>query len=255
MNFIIAADTDIGNTRQTNQDSIAVLTADAANTPVAFGVVCDGMGGLAKGELASTTLIHALVSWFKEDFPRLYSQGLDDSVIRREWTEIIRKNNDLIQSYGAQNGFHLGTTAAILLITQNRWFIANVGDSRIYEIGSTVRQLTEDQTVVAQELKYGRITAEQAKRDPRKSVLLQCVGASRVVNPDFFFGTPSPNTVFMLCSDGFRHEISDEEIRSAFSPDVLYDQDSMTANIRRLIELNKERQEKDNISAALIRTF
>ena len=56
MNYIIAADTDIGNVRETNQDSVAALVADTGSGPVAFGVVCDGMGGLAKGELASATL-------------------------------------------------------------------------------------------------------------------------------------------------------------------------------------------------------
>ncbi len=255
MNFIIAADTDIGNTRKTNQDSVAVMVADMGSIPIAFGVICDGMGGLAKGELASSTMIHSMVNWFKNDFPVMYRNGLDDGMIRNVWTTIIRRNNEAIQSYGAQNQLSLGTTIASILITPERYYIVNVGDSRIYEIGSTVKQLTDDQTVVAQELKYGRITPEQAENDPRGSVLLQCVGASRVVNPEFFFGTPLQNAMYLLCSDGFRHKIGNAEIMDFFNASINTDADIMGAHIRQLIEVDKQKQEKDNITAALIRTF
>ena len=255
MNYIIAADTDIGNVRETNQDSVAALVADTGSGPVAFGVVCDGMGGLAKGELASATLISTMVKWFKETLPQTLVTGLDDNVIRAQWTEIIRSSNEVIKSYGTANGYNLGTTIAAILITHHRYYIVNVGDSRIYEITDSVKQPTEDQTVVARELKYGRITEEQAKTDPRQSVLLQCVGASQTVNPEFFFGTPVVNASYMLCSDGFRHQIGDVEMLQYFSPFANGSAEVMTANIRQLINLNKQRMEKDNITAALIRTF
>lgn len=159
-------------------------------------------------------------------------------------------------NYGAERGFNLGTTIAALMITQRRYYIVNVGDSRVYEISSSaVKQLTEDQTVVARELKYGRITPEQAKTDPRKSVLLQCVGASQTVNPEFYFGTPMQNSVYMICSDGFRHEISNDEIYRYFHAENNNSAEMMSSNIRQLIEINKQRMEKDNITAALIRTF
>ena len=80
MNFIIAADTDIGIVRKTNQDSTACLVGQAGDHPFAFGVVCDGMGGLAKGELASATLLNAMVTWFKQEFPVLLAGGIEDSV-------------------------------------------------------------------------------------------------------------------------------------------------------------------------------
>ena len=256
MNFIIAADTDIGNVRQTNQDSAAVLVADTGNGPIAFGIICDGMGGLAKGELASATLINAMVDWFKNSLPQLISTGIDDSVIRNQWTETIRLYNEKIKDYGAERGFNLGTTISAILITQQRFYIVNVGDSRVYEISSnSVKQLTEDQTVVARELKYGRITPEQAKTDPRKSVLLQCVGASQTVNPEFYFGTPIQNSVYMICSDGFRHEITNDEIHRFFCAENNISAEMMSSNIRQLIEINKQRMEKDNITAALIRTY
>lgn len=254
MNFMIAADTDIGVVRNTNQDSIACLVGQTNNSAYAFGVVCDGMGGLAKGELASATLINAMVSWFKTDFPKLLAKGLEDNDIRTQWTEIVRSNNARIMEYGAANGFNLGTTVSAILLTEQRYYIINVGDSGIYEITDCTKQLTEDQTVVAREVKYGRLTPEQAKRDPRKSVLLQCVGATKNVDPDFFFGTPVAGAVYLLCSDGFRHEISDDEMYRFFSASINTTPDLMAGHIRELIEINKQRGEKDNISAALIRT-
>ncbi len=255
MDFLVMADTDIGNTRKTNQDSVSVIVADTSIGPVALGIMCDGMGGLAKGEMASATVVNAMINWFKNDFPKLIDSGIDDGLIRTEWTNIIKNQNELIKAFGVQNKINLGTTISAILLTQQRYYIVNVGDSRIYEIIDNVRQITEDQTVVARELKYGRITAEQAKDDPRNSVLLQCVGASQEVNPDFFFGATVENATYMLCSDGFRHFITDDEIYQNFAPQALLDANTMGANIRNLIELNKSRMEKDNITAALIRTF
>jgi serine/threonine protein phosphatase PrpC len=101
----------------------------------------------------------------------------------------------------------------------------------------------------------GMITPEQAKTDSRRNVLLQCIGASNVVNPDFFYGETLCNAVYMLCTDGFRHEIAPEEIFANFHPDILRDVNTMKINADYLIDLNKQRQERDNISVVLVRTF
>lgn len=255
MKYTFASHTDVGIRKSTNQDSFCIREAETDKGTVFFALLCDGMGGLAKGELASATLLNAMVTWFKQEFPVLLAGGIEDSVIRARWTEIVRSNNETIMAYGAKNGFHLGTTLSAILLTQERYYVINVGDSRVYEIAGAVRQITEDQTVVAQELKYGIITPEQAENDPRNSVLLQCVGASQVVNPDFFFGTPVRNATYLLCSDGFRHKITPGEMAQCFAPQANTNAAQMRANIRALIELNKQRMEKDNITAALIRTL
>ena len=142
-----------------------------------------------------------------------------------------------------------------MLITQNRYYVLNVGDSRAYEISDRVKQITADQTFVAREIALGNMTEEQAKHDERRNVLLQCVGASDEVYPDMFFGETHGNAVYMLCSDGFRHEISADEIFEKLNPDVLLDEYMMNVNAEGLIELNKARKERDNISVALTRTF
>ena len=99
------------------------------------------------------------------------------------------------------------------------------------------------------------MTEETAAHDSRRNVLLQCVGASDEVYPDMFFGDVQTNAVYMLCSDGFRHEISSDEIFEKLQPGVLFDEYAMHNNAQFLIDLNKQRQERDNISVALVRTF
>ena len=255
MNFTVSANSDIGIKRKTNQDSTSVLVAQSSIGPIAFGIICDGMGGLAKGEMASSTLLNALIRWFKEVMPENITAGISDSMIKSQWNRIVLEQNENIKAYGRSQGINLGTTVSAILITQERYFIMNVGDSRVYEIADSVRQLTEDQTVVAQELKYGRITPEQAAVDPRQSVLLQCVGASQNVIPDFFFGTPVQNATYMLCSDGFRHLITEQEMYNFFNANILSSTEVMDRHSLELIEINKQRMEKDNITVALIRTY
>ena len=255
MNFIVAARTDIGIVKTTNQDSLSIRVANTPQGRMVFMVLCDGMGGLDKGEVASASVIYAFDQWFKNELPSLCLAPLEDTVIKEQWTNIVTEQNLTIKKFGGRHGVNLGTTVVAMLITQNRYYVLNVGDSRAYEISDCVKQLTNDQTFVAREVMLGNMTEEQAMVDERRNVLLQCVGASDEVYPDMFFGETHGNAVYMLCSDGFRHEISTDEIWEKLNPNVLLDEYMMNTNAEALIELNKVRKERDNISVALTRTF
>ena len=255
MEYIVSASTDIGIVKNTNQDSLNVKVLSYGDEKIAFAALCDGMGGLEKGEVASANVVHAFHQWVVNSLPGLCEKGIADADIRREWTEIITSYNEKLKIYGKKCAVNLGTTVAAILLTKDRYFITNVGDSRVYEIYEEARCLTKDQTVVAMEVEQGAITAEQAEKDSRRSVLLQCVGASDAVYPDFFFGTPAKDAVYMLCSDGFRHEVSSKEIFEYLQPAKMLNAESMKKNELELIELNKKRKERDNISVITIRTF
>ena len=255
MNFIVSANTDVGTTKSTNQDSLSVMVLNTPQGRMAFAVLCDGMGGLEKGEVASASVIGAFRNWVCSQLPSLTEAPLEDVVIRNQWEQIIAEQNRIIKAYGARHGVRLGTTAVVMLLTQNRYYILNVGDSRAYELTNGVRQITSDQTVVAHEVAMGILTSEQAERDSRRNVLLQCVGASDDVFPEMFFGETKKDAIYMLCSDGFRHEITADEIYEKLQPGVLFNDYTMQQNSISLIELNKQRQERDNISVALVRTF
>lgn len=255
MDFIISATTDVGLTKSTNQDSLSVMTLNTPQGRMVFAILCDGMGGLEKGEVASASVIRAFRGWVTEQLPQLCGAVLEDTVIRSQWEAIIAQQNQTIKAYGARFGVRLGTTAVVMLLTQNRYYILNVGDSRAYELTDGLRQLTSDQTFVAREVALGHMTPEQAERDSRRNVLLQCVGASETVYPEMFFGATRQNAVYMLCSDGFRHEITPDEIYQLLQPNALLDEQTMQNNSTALVELNKQRQERDNISVLLVRTF
>lgn len=255
MNFIISANTDIGIVKRTNQDSLSVKVINTCQGRMAFAILCDGMGGLDKGEVASAAVIRAFDQWIAAELPQLCTVGIEDAVIRKRWEEIVTEMNRKIQRFGARQGVKLGTTAVVMLLTQNRYYILNVGDSRAYELTDHLTQLTNDQTFIAREIALGNMTVEEAEKDERRNVLLQCVGASDEVYPDMFFGDIKENAVYMLCSDGFRHEISPEEIYAGLQPSVLFDETTMNRNTIELIELNKSRNERDNISVVLVRTF
>lgn len=255
MNFIVSGNTDIGLTKSTNQDSLSIKVINTKQGRMVFVVLCDGMGGLSKGEVASASVIRAFDSWTRNELQQLSENPIEDPVIRSQWEKIVSQQNEKIKSYGAGLGIKLGTTLTAMLITQNRYYIINVGDSRAYELYNGLNQITKDQTFVAREVALGNMTEEQAKVDERRSVLLQCVGASEEVYPDMFFGNVQKNAVYMLCSDGFRHEITSEEIYDKLQADKLLNEEMMNNASLNLIELNKQRQERDNITVALVRTF
>lgn len=255
MDFMISAYTDVGIVKETNQDSLSVMILNTPQGRMTFAVLCDGMGGLAKGEVASAAVIHAFRRWATEELPKLCAAPLEDVTIRSQWEKIITDQNELIKTYGARQGVRLGTTAVVLLLTQNRSYLLNVGDSRAYLLRDGLYQLTADQTFVAREIALGHMTPEQALVDPRRNVLLQCVGASERVYPDMFFGDVQPGTVYMLCSDGFRHEITPQEIYEKLQPVRMTDEETMRRSAWELVELNKQRRERDNISVALIKTL
>lgn len=257
MDFIISATTDIGNTKSTNQDSYNARIINTQTGRMAFAVLCDGMGGLSKGEVASASVVKAFCNWVDEKLPVLCENGIDDEVIKNDWCVIATDYNEKIKNYGKKCGLTsgVGTTVTAMLITEHKYYIINVGDTRAYEIMDKVAVLTKDQTVVSREVELGNLTEEQAKYDARRSVLLQCIGASDYVYPDIFIGNTHKDAVYMLCSDGFRHEISNEEIYNYLNPSVMLDKDVMKRNMDTLVQINKQRQERDNITVVSIRTY
>lgn len=253
MSFLISAYSDTGLRKKTNQDAVLVQTAKAGEKPVALCVVCDGMGGLEKGELASAVLIRRFAQWFQEECPALLKNGFVQEKLYEQWNQLVQEQGKLIWDYGTKYGIRCGTTCVSVLLYKNRYYCMNIGDSRAYLINDRVQLITKDQTFVQREMDMGRLTPEQAKVHPQRSVLLQCVGASELIIPDFYSEGLDKQDVIMLCSDGFRHEISEDEFYQSFRPEVLNTEEQMTESIKNLVELNKQRKEQDNITAALVK--
>ena len=168
MDYEIAAQTDVGTVKRTNQDSIMIKRIFTNLGNMVFAVLCDGMGGLAKGELASATGIRAFDKWVNDDLQMICQNGpgyIEDSVIRAQWESIVANQNQKIKQYGAGQGVNLGTTVVALLVTDKRYYLMNVGDSRAYLVNDKLIQLARDQTFVGREIELGHMTIEQAKQN------------------------------------------------------------------------------------------
>ncbi len=258
-----------GAVKPSNQDSFLIKVARTPFGDVALVVVADGMGGLSKGELASAQVVRAMDCWFEEKLPG-YLEAMGSSVsglerlVEAQWNGLVQELNISILQYGKRNHINLGTTFTAMLCVGNRYSVAHVGDSRAYRITEgKAAQLTEDQTLVQRELSAGRITEEEALVHPHRNVLLQCIGASREVVPQVISGNLDKGATYLLCSDGFRHEISEGELAERFAPKAiagLWDSGSeepvryeeVESCIRECVEQVEARGEKDNITAVVL---
>ncbi len=255
MRYLSAAHTDIGLVKKINQDSFTLKIAKTSRYNIAFVVLCDGMGGLKNGELASAFVVNAFSNWFEQVFPEALKTGLDFEVIKKQWNSIAISQSEKISEYGNARGISLGTTLSAILCVNNKFILIHIGDTRIYRLNNSIEQITTDHTFVANEVVHNRMTADQAKTDKRKNILLQCIGASKNIDCEFKTGDIRENDEFLLCCDGFRHEISSEEIFGVLAPELMSSERIMRKSLVDLVNLNKKRNEKDNITAILIKTI
>jgi serine/threonine protein phosphatase PrpC len=255
MDYLKVLLTDVGISRKVNEDSLYVDVIVSENKKALFSIICDGMGGLSEGEVASSSAVRAFYYWSKSNLPEMLKNQIIFEELKCQWDEIIFEQNQILSEYGRRKGIRLGTTLTALLIVDYKYYAVHVGDSRIYEISDGVYQLTSDHSVVARDVRRGNITLEQAKNDPRRNILLQCIGASETVEPEYLTGEAVKDTVFMLCTDGFWHNVTEDEIYSNLNSSELLNEDIMLDRARYMIEINKSRLETDNISIILVRTF
>ena len=252
MNIQIGYFTDKGIRKAIDEDSFVIRTASTAVGPMVMAAVCDGMGGLNRGELASSELVQCLSEWFDETLPVLLSDGLDIDTLRAGIEYELRRQNDRFEAYASRRGFRMGTTAAILLLYCGWAITINVGDSRIYAATNRLVQLTKDQSFVQSEVDAGRLTPEAAAVDPRRNLLLQCIGQSALVTPDILCYPWESGTTYLLCSDGFHHELRPDEICGCIAAAAGQGNEAMSAQLARLGQMVMARGEIDNITALTV---
>lgn len=255
MGFLTAYHTDIGIRKKTNQDALLLKSGKTAKGSVGLFVVCDGMGGLSQGELASATVIRGLSDWFETEMPLLaLKENKDEEIFNNIHAKIVELNEKILD-YGTTKQVKLGTTLTALLVMYSKYYIFHVGDSRAYQMTNELVQLTKDQTFVAREVERGNMTEEQAKQDPRQNILLQCVGAMKELEVECSTGEITEDTVFMLCSDGFYHQIRNEELYEQLNPKAVIDEEYLQQKLIQCVELVKRRQEVDNISILAVKVL
>jgi serine/threonine protein phosphatase PrpC/CRP-like cAMP-binding protein len=241
--------TDLGRKRKKNEDF-------ALNDPVnGLFIVADGMGGGVKGGEASRMAVEGIRSTLFNHMEvlRTFSshptkgnyqkvQELVHRAILGAHANIRAKAREL------NKGDYMGTTVTCLIICGRIGIVAHVGDSRLYRIrDNQVRQLTRDHSLVAERVRRGELTVEEAKSAPGKNVLLQALGVSARIDLDIGFVTLKPGDQFLICSDGLHNYLVQDEIVTVFQEK---DGDRL---IPRLIDCANQRGGKDNITAIAIR--
>ena len=246
--------TDVGQTRKVNQDAALVKVANSRNHGrITMIAVCDGMGGLSKGEVASCKAVRALEMWFHEELPLMQPLTGNElwSAIENSLRRLVVRINTDIRRYGKNKGLTLGTTMTLLLQIGSRYICMNIGDSRIFFVrGGKVSQITRDQSVVQDKLDKGLISEKDALVDAEKNVLSQCIGMLKSPIPQVETGSFDSNTTVVACSDGFWRTITPEEMRLGLCPQMCVTDEDMLSECRKLSDLAVERNEEDNISIA-----
>jgi protein phosphatase len=215
-------------------------------------IVCDGVGGNAKGEVASAESVDLVHSWVKRWRKTLVAHVADPSpensgMVRRLLESAVQSACYMVFGMGQLDPRQKGmsSTLSSLLISANTAYIAQVGDSRVYltRDGKTA-QLTEDHTLVNFRLKLGLITAEEAANSPGKNVITRAVGHQDYVEVDTIDLEIQKGDRFMLCSDGLHGYVLDNEIDGLLKGD-------REAVANRLIEMANERGGRDNITVVV----
>lgn len=250
----VAYYSDKGPRRPVNQDALVIRTADTSGGCLVMAAVCDGVGGMACGDAASSYVVHSLSEWFEQKLPGLLGEEYSFLSVKAGIEYMIRKMSREVEAFADARQRRIGTTLSLLLLVDGHCITANVGDSRIYEVkGEEITQLTKDQSLVQREVDRGNLTAEQARSEDWRDCLLQCVGISAGLAPEIIERGSSSGAAYLLCSDGFRRKLSPEEIRAGiWRAAASGSRERMKEQLAEMARLCMSRGETDNITAAVI---
>jgi len=238
-----AAKTDIGRMREENQDAVGKFPSDSLdmNTPKGqLFVVADGMGGHAGGREASRLAVETIGRvYFAADLPPIESLRL-----------AFREANQAIYDYSVNHPqfYGMGTTCVALVVQNSSVWAAHIGDSRLYRITSDgIEQLTRDHSKVAEMVRRGILTAEEARWHPERSMLYRAMGVKQGIEFDLLNSIPlGTDDRFLLCTDGLTSYVEPEELHDIVMHFPLQ------AACDRLVDLANSRGGHDNITVQIV---
>ncbi len=258
IHYFVDCCTDVGISRQINQDAGCARIFKTPLHTVVLAAVCDGAGGMEEGEYASKSTIQAFNNWFDYQLNKLVFEKRPNELFLAVCEEIkllIHKQNYDVFGYGRKKNIRIGTTLTAMIFVDEDYFIAQIGDSRAYLVSKEIVQLTEDQSLVAREVREGRLTEEEARFDRRRNIILQCLGAAKDLTPVYQSGKVEKGASYFLCSDGFVHQLAKGEMEAFMNPACMETINQMHYRLLQSIETVKARGEKDNITVAAVRTW
>lgn len=250
MRIQVGARSDLGRVRSNNEDSFKLVPE------LNLFVLSDGMGGEAHGEVASNIAVEAIAAHCQEsvqqaEVPYMVDPRPELNEKTNRLASAVQLANRMIyessQKHAAQRG--MGATVVAIWINDQRLSVAHVGDSRLYLLrAGELQQLTDDHSLVAEQVRRGVLTKEQAEASDMQSVLIRALGIEPEVQVDADEHLLMEGDILVLCSDGLSRMVSDIEIAS-----TLLSRTGMQSTTDRLIELANEYGGEDNVTVVLAR--
>jgi protein phosphatase len=254
VHYTAAAATSRGRKRTSNEDAFGLSVEHGVY------VVCDGMGGAAAGEVASSLAVDEMMRLLAHrgaEEPRqavtvtdMGGQAKADPV-EAAAIEAIAAANHAIFSRAERNPnlCGMGTTLVALTVDERRAWILNVGDSRGYRMRQgRLEQVTQDHSLVEEQVRLGRMSPSEATHSPLRNVITRALGTNSQVTADSFPLQVEPGDLFLLCSDGLTRELPDAVIESMLAADKPLDE--LCAE---LIRAANKAGGQDNITCVVVR--
>lgn len=233
-----SARTDIGNKRSMNQDSLY-----CSDNPVGsfrnLYIVADGMGGHKAGDHASKLCVETMVS------------TIENSIHKTPVTifeEAVSAANDIVYNKSKENiEFEgMGTTMVACTLQGDTLYVANIGDSRLYLIDDSIKQITSDHSLVEEMVKKGNITESEARIHPRKNIITRALGIDGKVRADYFEIKVKESDMILMCSDGLSNMIEDDDMEY-----IIRHSSTIDMAVENLIAKANENGGNDNITVIL----
>src|SRR5437868_4472922 len=193
------AKTDLGQVRQNNEDKFDFIEPDDPVVLARRGrvyAVADGMGGHSAGQIASELALKIFIRSYYSDGAAQLGQALKRAV--RDANAYVVEVAKAIPGRGG-----MGTTLTAAVVREDDLIVAQVGDSRVYQIrGDEIRQITQDHSWVAEHVRRGTMTEEEAAQSPHRNVITRSLGGAPEVEPDLYELKLQPGDRYLICSDG-----------------------------------------------------
>lgn len=252
MKLVCAGLTDVGSTREHNEDDFYLSDGDEA-----LCVVADGMGGHRSGEVASAMAIKAIVEYYRESMGQTNGEEVvEDDGTPRPMDEFrliraIQEANKAVFRAASDSELYrgMGTTIVSGFFTDRGVYLAHIGDSRAYRFrDGKLEQRTEDHSLANEYVRMGILQAEDVEHFPYKNVITRACGLTDDVEVDVTFGEVEPGDLYILCSDGLTDMVPDRQLS-----EILKNTDNLGDLARALVKKANENGGADNITVILAR--
>ncbi len=239
----IVGNTDVGRIRAKNEDAFDFGYFEDGT---AWAVVCDGMGGVHGGKIASSVAINMV----SEKIKKCYNKSMPVASLENLLLSAITTANVTVFDRGSvQDDLKgMGTTIVAAVVKNNEACIAHVGDSRAYIIsGNDIKQITKDHSLVQEMLDKGQITESEFENTPIKNIITRAMGIGEEIDIDFDFVCVNEGDAILLCSDGLSGLVDKKTLLS------MYKETEFSALADKYIEKANELGGRDNITVVVMK--